>query len=313
MSGRYLYILTISCLLMFGCEDFFEQDLSGKTVTLIAPSDSVVTDLSVQTFWWDELDGALEYELQVVTARFDSIVQLIVDTTISGTQFQQTLYPGQFQWRVRALNGAYMSEYAVRTLTVDSTTDLSAQTVVLSSPLSGGYTSDLTVEFEWQTLSLASWYRFQVSDDAFVSGANVLDTTVFTESVDVVFGDDQQYYWRVRGETETSVSTYSTIWDVTVDTTSPGSVSLWLPADNDAFISQSFDFAWQTVSDAGSPIIDSLYVYSDSLVTLYDSYLGVQGNVTDSVEVGTYYWRVRTFDEAGNEGGYSEVRKFTVF
>lgn len=313
MKRHFLLIFISVTLLTLGCEDFFEEDLSSKSVSLIAPSDGVVSDISTQTFWWEEMDGALEYELQVVSVRFDSISQLIVDTTVTETQFQQTLYPGKFQWRVRALNGSSESPYTTFSLTVDSTSTLTNETIILSLPSSSGYSNNLTQEFSWQSLSFATLYRLQISDDSFLSGANVLDTTLSSESVSVTFGDDIRYYWRVRGETETSVSSYSSIWNITIDTTAPEAVSLWLPENNATFQSQSFDFAWQDVSDDGAPLIDSLYVYTDSLITLYTSYMGNQGSVTDSLEVGTYYWRVRTFDEAGNIGSYSDTRRFTIY
>lgn len=307
-----LILFSISILLM-ACEDFFEVDLSGKSVSLIAPSNGVVSDVLVQTFWWEELDGATEYELQVVATRFDSIVQVIVDTTISGTQFEQSLSPGMFEWRVRGLNSAYASEYSVYSLTIDSTADLSSQTIVLADPINGSYSNQLTQTFTWQTLFLADSYRLQISSDGFASGADVLDTTVNAETASVSLPDELTYSWRVRGETETSVSSYSDVWDFSIDTTAPGAVSLLLPADNDAFVAQTFQYNWQILSDNGSPLYDSLYVYEDSLVTLFDSFESVTGNVTDSVGSGTYFWRVKTLDEAGNSGAYSEPRKFTVF
>lgn len=298
---------------LVACDDFFEKDLTGRTVTLIAPSNGVVTDILVQTFWWEELDGATEYDLQVVSTGFDSIVELVLDTTIVGTQFEQTLYPGQFEWRVRGVNSAYVSEYTIHSLTVDSATDLSSQTVVLSEPVSGSFSNHLSQTFSWQPLFLASSYRLQLSSDGFASGADVLDTTVTTETASVSLSDELIYSWRVRGETETSVSAYSDIWELDMDTTSPSTGGLLLPADNDAFLVQSFTYSWQTIADNGSPLFDSLYVYEDSLVTLSDVYQSVTANVTDSVGPGTYFWRVRTFDEAGNAGRYSETRKFTVF
>lgn len=313
MKNRGVIWFIFLAVLGSSCNDFFEQDLTGKSVTLIAPSNGVVTDISVQTFWWEEMDGALEYELQVVTTGFDSIVQLVLDTTVTGTQFQQTLWPGQFQWRVRAVNGSTMSDFTTYSLTVDTTSDLSGQTVVLESPINGSYSNLLAQNFSWQNLTIAEFYRFQVSDDGFSSGANVLDTTVTGDNVAITFTSDVQYSWRVRAETQTSVSSYSTIWGVIIDTTSPGTVTPWLPADNAVLQSQTFDFAWQTVTDDGAPLFDSLYVYSDSLATEYASFEGIQGSVSDSLEVGTYFWRVKTFDEAGNAGDYSVARKLTVF
>lgn len=314
MKKRNLIWAVLTIVTCASCEDFFEKDLAGKTVTLIAPSNGVTTDISVQTFWWEELDGALEYDLQIVTFSFDSIVQLVVDTTIASAQFQQTLWPSQFQWRVRALNGSSESDFTTYSLLVDTASDLLGQSVLQTSPTDASYGNSLTQNFSWQALAVAEFYRLQVSDDEFGSGANVLDTTLTQNNTDVTFLSEAEYSWRVRGETEFSVSSYSSIWNHTIDTTSPGAVStLWLPDNNSNFQSQSFDFAWQTITDSGSPLFDSLYVYSDSLVTQFAAYEGNQGSVTDSLGIGTYFWRVRTFDEAGNEGGFSSTRKFTIF
>jgi len=313
MRALFLIMAIAAIGLWTGCDDLFEKDLTGRTVHLIAPSDSVVTALSAQTFWWNAMDGALAYELNIVTTSFDSIVQLVLDTTISGTQFQHTLWPGQFQWRVRAVNGSSASNYTTHTLTVDTASDLVGQTILLNTPLDGSFSDHLNISFSWQPLSMATSYRLQLSSDGFATGANVLDTVVTSTFASVTLSEEGLISWRVRAEASSTVSSYSAIRTVRVDATAPAPVILWLPEHNASFVSQEFDFAWQPNTDNGSPLFDTLYVYTDSLTTLLSARRGVQGSVTDSLGVGTYFWRVRPFDEAGNIGPYSEVRKFTVF
>ncbi len=313
MRAIFLIMTIIGIGLWAGCDDLMEKDLSGRTVYLIAPTDSVVTAISAQTFWWEEMDGAMAYELNIVTTSFDSIVQLVLDTTISGTQFQHTLWPGQFQWRVRAVNGSSSSNYTTHTLTVDTASDLVGQTILLNTPLDGSYSVQLGVSFSWQALSTATSYRLQLSNDGFATGANVLDTVVASTFASVTLAEEGLISWRVRAEASSTVSSYSQIRTIRVDATAPAAVILWLPAHNASFVSQEFNFAWQPNTDSGSPLFDTLYVYTDSLSTLLSARRGVQGSVTDSLGVGTYFWRVRPFDEAGNSGSYSEVRKITVF
>lgn len=314
MRKNLLPILLITMVMPWSaCDDIIERDLTGRSVTLIAPSDGVVTTASVQTFWWEELDGALSYDLHVVTTGFDSIVQMVLDTTVTATQFQFTLWPGQFQWRVRAVNGSSQSLFTTYSLTVDTTSDLSGQTVVPVSPSSGIYTNQPEQTFTWQPLASAVSYRLQLSNDGFVSGANVLDTLVTGAAVNLQLDEEGTYHWKVRAETSASVSSYSQVRHLTIDLTPPATVTLWLPEDDVTIPVQAVSFAWQPVSDSGSPVFDSLYVYSDSLITLHAAYRGVQGSVTDSLGPGVFFWRVRAFDEAGNTGEFTLDRKLTVF
>ncbi|HYC28036.1 MAG TPA: hypothetical protein VEB42_04455, partial [Chitinophagaceae bacterium] len=48
---------------------------------MLAPANGVSSTDTLQTFYWELANGATQYELQVVSPGFDSIVQLIADTT----------------------------------------------------------------------------------------------------------------------------------------------------------------------------------------------------------------------------------------
>jgi hypothetical protein len=100
------------CLIVFGCEEVLERSLEGKKVVLQAPANNLSTTDSAHLFYWDEMEGALEYQLQIVTPRFDSIVRLIEDSTMNGVTFDTELEPGTYQWRVRALNNSTRSDYS---------------------------------------------------------------------------------------------------------------------------------------------------------------------------------------------------------
>lgn len=295
-----------------GCDDIIEPDLSSKAVQLIAPSDSVVTSANVQTFWWKELDGALTYELHVVSTSFDSIVSVVLDTTLTKNQFQYTLGPGQFQWRVRALNGSSSTPYVIRTLFVDSAASLSGQSLLLNLPVDGVYTNDHTVALSWQSLGLASTYRLQVSEDGFSTSQYFYESEVSSTSASVQLDLEGEYSWRVRAESEYSVSLYSESRTIYLDETAPTTGSPIAPANNTSMPSADIAFSWQLVTDAGAPVFDSLFVYSDSLVTVHSKLVGVNGAATLNLSAGVYYWRVRSFDSAGNSGLYTTARKLTI-
>ena len=110
---KLVLILGALSLVFFGCEEIFERNLYGEIVTLVAPTNDVVSSEIEHQFTWDRLDGLSEYQLQIVTPTFDSIAALIIDTVTASNLVRVTLSRGhQYQWRVRAMNSAYSSLFS---------------------------------------------------------------------------------------------------------------------------------------------------------------------------------------------------------
>ena len=112
---KYFFYALVLSLCGQGCAEAIEKDLSKKTVRLMAPSDGIaVADSTALTFAWDSLDGAKQYQLQVVSPSFDSIVYLYADTTIKGFLFTLPVFTvrGRYQWRVLGFNTTSSSEYS---------------------------------------------------------------------------------------------------------------------------------------------------------------------------------------------------------
>ena len=59
-------LITLIVLTLIGCEDIFEADLSGEVVVIIAPKDGLQTEIQPNTFWWEAVEGAEGYNLQIV-------------------------------------------------------------------------------------------------------------------------------------------------------------------------------------------------------------------------------------------------------
>lgn len=111
-----------------GCEDLLEvEDISGQTVTLLAPSDSVTVAQSNVRFTWEEVWAADSYHVQVATPNFANAAQVPVDTLIvldslyQGPQFEKKLGNSTYQWRVKALNSGYETTFSTNFFVVDTT------------------------------------------------------------------------------------------------------------------------------------------------------------------------------------------------
>lgn len=118
MKHIYPLLLAGSILLTAGCNDFFEIDISKDEVFLLAPSDNYETSLETINFWWEDVDGAIEYEIQIVICDFENIQSLVSDTIISESSIRVQLAEGKYQWRVRAINGSSSTKYSTRSITI---------------------------------------------------------------------------------------------------------------------------------------------------------------------------------------------------
>ena len=323
MNTKTVYKLSfVVCVLLFGsllfvvsCEDIFEKNISSKELLLIAPGDSLRTSFSTQTFWWEELDGALTYTLQVVSPSFASVEKVLADTTLKKNKFTLNLYPGKFEWRVRAENGSFKSAYITRAIQIDSTMDLKGQKVTLVSPLENAYSNTLVPRFTWQKLYNADTYSLEVHQTDW-NGAVVFSSPLVTyDTLSVETLSEGTYSWGIKAWNNNSATEFSTRM-LTIDRTMPGIPTLFTPSDKAKIPQLPVNLVWTNASDTGSPLTDSVLVSSDSVfspnkivVAKFIQDIRLDNAVQDT---GTYFWKVKSVDAAGNKGLFSTVRKFTV-
>lgn len=112
--------IAVILFVLCSCEDVIVKDISGEVVELIAPTDSLNTNVKKFTFWWNGVDGASEYELLIVSPDLDQPVQLELDTVITRDRFLFELpATGKYEWCVRAANSGYVTDYSCRILVIE--------------------------------------------------------------------------------------------------------------------------------------------------------------------------------------------------
>lgn len=307
--------LGLFCLLIFACEDVFESNLSERQLTLLAPSDQQLTEQTLHTFWWEEVEGAAEYNLHIVEGTFAAANALVLDTTITQNMYEHTLSSGDYQWRVNAQNSAYETAYAVHTLFVDTGLNISSSQMALISPSDHHASSDLSIDFNWEELSYADFYRWQLRD---VSGNLLSEQEALTNTTTSFdFVEDGYYTWKVQGlNTTTNTSTTFTSRSLYVDTQAPEPASLTSPANGDtlpAFEPLVFLWTAQQPDTTESEVIDYLYVSADSSFSQTPASIedGTQTH-TETLTEGSYYWKVERVDLAGNTTAATELNQFVV-
>lgn len=299
-------------LLLATCADIQEVDLSDKTVALRAPLNALISDVQVHTFWWETLDDAAYYQIQIVSPSFDSIVQLVEEVTITDdNSYQTTLVNGTYQWTVIGYNSVSESKPLIYDLVIatDSSGDLSNQFVALAAPDNQAFLNTGEVDFLWQRLSDAETYRLQVASPDFSNSTFIILDVNTSEDFYAASLDEGTYRWRVRGENENSIGPY-TSRDLTIDLTEPTAPDLISPSHGDTIIPPA-TLTWDV--DVTS-IMDTLYLYPDSLQS--DPFFQISTTASsyfyDDVTPGIFFWRVRSIDAANNTSAFSETRKFVV-
>ncbi|AZI24080.1 hypothetical protein EA772_01495 [Pedobacter sp. G11] len=290
-----------------------EHSLAERHMVLLSPSDRIETSVYQQIFWWEAMDDALFYRLQVVTPSFDSAASLVLDTLVKTDKFIFTLDPGHYQWRVRGENGSSRTEYATHAFVVYPSS-LKEQSLRLNSPATGLLTSQPDIMFSWPKLFGALNYRLQIDTNNFVDESKVL-LNVLLDGQTYIFSPvtEGHYQFRIRAENATENSKWSTAGLLTFDSTPPSKVNLEFPA-NSGTVSSPVSLKWTAERDA---VAYQLFVYkSDSVSVLNNTFpLRLSAN-SHGFSFGNpgekLIWRVRAMDKAGNLGPYSDYRSFFI-
>lgn len=307
-----LYVLPGLLILLFAqCKDIIEEDLADQAVFMISPPDGDTTTVSTITFWWDYIDGADKYNLQVVSPSFNYVERLILDTNITGNKFQHSLTPGDYEWSVMGFNSASNSRFYIYSFVIDSIGDLAEQEVLLVSPINNDTTNVTSFTFEWDPLYNADEYRFEIWTPNF-EGTRITQEYLQNSSVTYTFNQTGPFEWGVSAENEISKTLFSTR-KLFIDTTAPQQPSLVQPANGAVLSDSLIEFSWNTVIDSGASITNHFYLYNDTVPgTPYIEISTKEQSYTDSLSAGFYSWKVIATDAAGNEGRESETWQFKV-
>lgn len=303
----------ISCFLpalFSSCKDFVNKKITNDSVTVVLPADNTVTTSNAITFWWQDLDGADNYNIQIVKPSFAAAREFVADTVVTGTRLQLSLLPGNYQWRIRGTNGGGSTKFSTFNLTVDTTSNLSGQLVVPIGPLPGFVNGAGAITFSWDAIASAEKYNLYINSNP------VVDVIITSTSFTSTFAPGV-YTWKVKATNAFSVSQFNTPRSFKIDLTGPG-----IP--NNLGLTGSFN---TKVTDTlkwkrnGSDVsFDSVYIYEDAAMssvntaTITPASNVVIGSLLSAPAVSftPYWWRVKSVDSVGNRSGFSALSTFTL-
>lgn len=271
------------------------SDIRQKAVQLMSPADkSLVTDKKV-TFWWNLIDGATKYNLQVVSPSFANPTKVIYDQWITSNSVAVDLDSGNYEWRVKAANSTTQTGYSQFSFSIYST-DLSTQKTTLISPLYGTQNNTPNIKLSWAKINDNANYQLMIKKDSWESGSTVLDLKTNKIEAETSLPDGD-YYWGVKAidpvnNTETEFSTRKFQISAKVNLTGT-KVALLSPTDKSTLIDKKVTLWWNPLTGAEKY---NLQIVSPSFTSptklIYDQWV-TSNSLTVDLEAGNYEWRVK--------------------
>lgn len=293
-------------MLFYSCSEIiFETDISQSYVNILAPTDDSNVASGTVSFNWEAVDYADNYKIQVATPNFASAKQIVVDSNVVGTNFQWQLLPNNYQWRIRAQNSAFETDYFSKFLTVSESDDFSSSEVILISPPANYDSNESIQTLAWESVEEATEYRVRIFQPD-ENGMLIHEETTNNTSLNYEFSDGN-FTWQVRAQNTTQNTLYFSR-KLLIDTVNPGIISLQSPENGSVEYAGEIKFIWQRNDIAGSVEFDSIYIYNNiNLTNLIWKERSNEKQIVKDLTEDNYYWLVKPFDEAGNRGADSAV------
>ncbi len=313
--GKYFYLLLMLLAITVGCSDFIEEDIEDDIVTLIGPANGIDTEVQSLTFIWDYIDGARDYRLQIARPDFKNMISLELDTLVAENSFLFTLYPGDFEWRVRAENSGYVTAYTSSKIIISEAQNISEQKIVLVSPQENQITKDKQLNFRWNKIGIADDYTFEIykntwNGEAVIDPVDIIGTNL---ELDLLEG---KYSWGVKAnDTIKKQSTPYANRILFVDLTSPALPVLSSPDNKASLTGLNQMLEWNFTAD--NELTPVSFVIQISKKVDFSNLEKEEETEDQSYShtfsaTGSYYWRVKAVDKAGNESYYSESYSLTI-
>jgi subtilisin family serine protease len=267
------------------------------------------------TFNWPDEPGATRYKIQLsLDPNFSTLVLKTKSLTSDYAYTTALLKAKTYYWRIKPGDAASWGDWSP-TYQFFSMNPPTAP--ALTAPAANLKTNNPFPEFSWQAATRGVSYQIQLSRSEFFTPLELdktLEPGVLTFVPDSALSDGR-YYWRVRAYDEVGAKgPWSIVRSVKVDTTPPAAPVLASPSNNAANKTKTPTFKWYAVT--GAKVYEFQYdndiaftepvAYTSPITSL------LEHKPPASMGLGTYYWRVRARDAAGNWGAWSSPRTLTI-
>ena len=289
-----------------------------KPPKLLYP-DSNATKVPLYThFKWEWPTGALTFEIQVspmpnvINDFGDKYTQGEIGIPTNDFMIKYLKPRSVYYWKVRAYNGDCVSDWSNEWRMFMDT--IGPQIPNLIFPTDHSVKQATNVTFKWDTANRAYFYKIQLStDQSFKSIILSKDSIYNTNFNKDTLNNGQNYYWRVCATNDSGTTRWSDIWTFKTIKAIPVNAPVAVyPVNTDTVNVNGTFFRWTY-----EPLAESYHLQLSTDTTFEQSTLLIDDiGVYDSTRYinnldfnKTYFWRVKSIDEAG-ASPWSSVAEF---
>ncbi|QXP58406.1 hypothetical protein [Olleya sp. HaHaR_3_96] len=309
-------LIILVLLFTISCDDILEEDISDDLVQITSPINNITLIGNTVNFTWQPLNGADSYRIQIS----ELSQNIILDSLVSTSNFSYVMNSGSYQWRIKAENFSYQTDYTFpANFSLETSQNLDNQTVVLQTPSQNLYSNSNDFVFTWDELEAATSYDIDLLKnttglETVFQLSNITDNGVSVAAS--YFTDDAEYIWKIRGVNAMSQTDYSER-SLYIDRQSPNQPNLVSPAELETTSTETVTFNWLNGTDTGtlqSEITNTFEIATDINFNaiLYTEQTSNNTSQYEFTTTGTYYWRVKAVDLAFNQSDFSIVRTLVI-
>ena len=277
-----------------------EKDLSEKIPVLLAPQAGATLSSRQVTFSWEPVAGADGYRLLTGSPESGTIENLSVDSLLTGTTCRVELPDGRYQWQIQAFNAEFRSLFRTGTFQVQTSKDISGETVRILAPHAGASLTSDEVTFSWEALPGTGSYRLWVASPGFENTESMPVDSLLTGTNCRVELPDGNYQWRIQALNEGFSSLPATVsFRVnTVPDISRQDITVVSPQAGSELTTGEVLFSWEAVPGAEQyRIVLVSPDFGQPQRVIEDTCLETTTFRT-SLEDGEYQWRIQALNSA---------------
>lgn len=276
--------------------------------TLVSPLNGATLTDSITRFHWNVSSGAQRYRILVTkdSSGLDITDSATVDTT--GYRISYILPESLYHWKVKAADSAgnwsgYSEQRWFKTSIIPR----------LIAPTHNATLGSHTVGLIWHPVYGSLSCQVQVSIDSTFAAYEINRTVASPDTQTIVAGlVYNAYFWRVRAIRSSDTSGWSAVRKFNISAPPPAVPVLIFP-DSGAVVADSQPrFHWGEVADIW---LYHFEVSSDSLFSVLEDSVNTDTTgvtVSGKLDDGSYWWRVRSYDNINNWSAFSAPWKFVV-
>ncbi|MFA8301338.1 MAG: hypothetical protein ACEPOV_14310 [Hyphomicrobiales bacterium] len=301
--SKYLLIIIIQ---IASCKDFMEYPVGDNPPDILSPLDNFSSNKNKMTFKWEEVEEATKYRISIVSPSYNKIEDMICDTIIMNNHFELFINSGKYEWRIRAENESSVSTYEYRSFEIMRNSDLTDLFINILTPQKNDTVNYCNIDFQWMKIETAEYYLFEIFNK---EGEKIINKELQNNTLQEDLCNYQGINtFRVKasnGSSETKFFQQSFF----IDNIVPNTPELIYP-ENESVILETVEFRWSRSSIAGAREWDSLFLEKPDgkIETYFSNTFKKELNLPN----GTYFWKVRAYDKAGNMGSYSSRFKLNI-